>query len=164
MVSRQFSPLYTTYYCFLQPDLGTFVTDSEIHIVFTNNTADYAGSVLYGGYIDSCLVLNSIAYRNQSKYSYLANDFMLGYSTEVFNSLFVLQNNTGPSAISSDPIGVCVCEENQPRCERKVIHNATYPGSTVEITAVVVGQRNGVSLVWFRLHSPTTTLHISLTL
>ena len=160
LVEREHSPLYSIY-CFIQPDVDVLyynsLSEMDIQIIFKNNTADYAGSELYGGYIDGCLLINSAAASptdgTRSRFVFLTN--LPGYSTEIFNSLFLLANSTGLSAISSNPIGVCVCEHNQPNCELKTIMKATYPGGTIEVLAVVVGQRNGVvpGIVHAEFHS-----------
>jgi len=42
--------------CFYEP-ADPFNTSMNPHVVFENNTADYAGSTLYGGYIDFCVVM-----------------------------------------------------------------------------------------------------------
>ena len=147
-VEWEHSPLYSIY-CFLQPDfdvlLNNTLADMDVQIVFENNTAGYAGTALYGGYIDQCLMINSanvIPNRNVSRFIYVTN--MVGYSKEVFDAVFDLNNDTKLSVISSDPVGVCICNQGVPQCDQKIEHNSTFPGSTYKVSVVVVGQREGV--------------------
>ena len=147
-VESERSPLYSIY-CFLQPDFGVLqnssLADMDVQIVFENNTAEYAGSALYGGYIDLCLMINgaSNASRNAntSQFIYLTN--MVGYSKEVFDAVFDLENNTGLSVISSDPFGVCICSNEVPHCDQKLEQHSVFPGSTYQVSVAVVGQREG---------------------
>ena len=144
-VEREHSSLYLTY-CFIQPDLEMLYSNSlaeiDIKMVFEGNTAEYAGSALYGGYIDNCIMTNSAEDGDYSRLIYLT--MLPGYSTELFNFLLDLSNETGLSLISSDPIGVCICEEGRPKCNKKIVHAAIFPGSTYELSTIVVGQRGGV--------------------
>ena len=147
-VERERSPLYSIY-CFLQPDFGVLqnssLADMDVQIVFENNTAEYAGSALYGGYIDLCLMINSASnasHNNISQFIYSTN--MVGYSTEVFDAVFDLENDTQLSVISSNPIGICICNNKVPQCDQKLKHNSTFPGSMYRVSVVVVGQREGV--------------------
>ena len=58
---------------------------------------------------------------------------------------FCQLNQTGLSTVSSDPIGVCLCTpNNELDCNNKSITISVYPGADFNVTAVVVGQRNGV--------------------
>ena len=145
-VDWEHSPLYSIY-CFLQPDVDVLynnsLVDVDIQIVFQGNTAEYAGSALYGGHVDQCLMIDSATTDDSAaRFVYLTN--AVGYSTEVFNSVFNFSNDTGFSVISSNPVGVCVCDHGEPKCDVKVEYNSTFPGSTYEVSVVVVGQREGV--------------------
>ena len=147
-VEWEHSPLYSIY-CFLQPDFGVLqnssLADMDVQIVFENNTAEYAGSALYGGYVDLCLMINSAlngSHNNISQFIYPTNKAR--YSKEVFDAVFDLENDTGLSVISSDPFGVCICNNEVPQCDQKLEHNSTFPGGTYRISVVVVGQRDGV--------------------
>jgi len=85
--------------CFFQIDqLNTsnqsnFVpANMNIQIEFNNNTAESAGSALYGGNVDFCISFRNIGGQN------------------FFDSVFQIQNTYDiPSAISSDPYSVCFC-------------------------------------------------------
>ena len=130
--------------CFFQPDVPDFtpVADLErMRLTFINNTAEYAGSGVYGGAVDFSYTYQHFKYRNKSSYY---------YTTTIFTKIFDLSQQPGKSQITSDPYGVCLCSDsNLPACSltrgsgytypRKV-----YPGEVFNISAVAVGQRNGV--------------------
>ena len=124
--SEQFIPKKK---CFFQlPRPGQNL--SGVQLVLKNNFAESAGSALYGGAIDNC-ELNGV-----NKYS----------SGEVFDMLIINNdpdNNT--SNISSDPIKICLCKNNLPKCwsVRVPYLHRVYPGETFQISVVAVGQRNG---------------------
>ena len=103
-------------------------SESSIKLVFTNNTAGEAGDSLYGGAIDSCL-------------TYSINGTQLGY--DMFDLLATITGNSTTLSVSSDPLRVCLCNNNQPDCNTLSIKRETYPGATFLISVVGVGQRNG---------------------
>ena len=118
--------------CFYQIDItpGIYLTHSvaelDLHVEFENNTAGYAGSALYGGDVDYCILLNDPRTDNY------------------FDIIFTGQNNSrDTTAISSDPRSICFCINNRPECDTRVIHTAILPGASFNISAVVVGQKNG---------------------
>ena len=135
--------------CFFQlPRPGQNLSGGQL--VFKNNSADFAGSVLYGGAIDKC-ELNGV-----NKYS----------SSEVFDMLIINNDpdNNTTSNISSDPIKICPCKSNLPDCScpwyYRVPH-PVYPGETFQFSVVAVGQRNGTvsSTVRSTVTSSTTKSH-----
>ena len=67
---------------------------SQLDLLFINNTAQLAGSALYGGWVDS----------------------KLAYYT--FGKPFSQLNNSGDdlSVVSSDPVRVCPCKKQTPNC------------------------------------------------
>ena len=99
----------------------------DTRLIFMNNTAGKGGDVLYGGLV------------------------ALGYD-EDWNCLLSFKNvsdmsqQSGLSLISSDPSRICLCNETgQPDC--LTVADPTpyviYPGQTITIPAVVVGQDFG---------------------
>ena len=106
---------------------------STVQLVFKNNYADAAGSVLYGGAIDHCELIGLDTYR----------------SGEVFDLLFHIKDDTNystTSKISSVPLHICVCKDNLPDCSGPLhytVPNLVYPGETFHISVVTVGQRDG---------------------
>ena len=117
--------------CFFQLP-GQNLSSINVQLIFTNNSADDAGSVLYGGAIDHCKLTHGL-----DSYS----------SGKVFDML-VHNNDTDhntTSNISSDPLQVCLCEKNLPKCSMSQyeLPHVVYPGETFQVSVVTVGQRNG---------------------
>ena len=144
--------------CFFNfdPSHKGYTTNLTACISFVNNTAVIAGSALYGGDVDNCFPY--IAFQQYSNVETLAiTEILPEYlydnnnidfdshpwnSSQLFNSLFDYE--AGLSIISSDPQGVCLCENNHPYCEIHSTNISLFPGETITISAVAVGQRNGV--------------------
>ena len=91
---------------------------------FANNTAQFAGSALYGGWVDS-LAYGIYQITLSSVLTHLVND------------------KEHPSLISSDPTRVCLCVDSTPNCTITEISVDRYPGQTYMVSAVAVGQRFG---------------------
>ena len=130
--------------CFFQPDVPDFTRVADLNkmrLTFINNTANYAGSGLYGGAVDFSYTYRHFRYKNKSSYY---------YTTTIFNKTFDFSQQPGNSPVSSDPYGVCLCNENNlPDCsmtkdEIYLYPRKVYPGEVFSISAVAVGQRNGV--------------------
>ena len=117
---------------------------SHARLTFINNTAGKGGDVLYGGLV------------------------ALGYDGD-WNCLLSFQNisdmsqQSGLSLISSTPSRVCLCNETgQPDCLTVAdpTTRVMYPGQTITIPVVVVGQDFGTvtgSVFAQFLHTPYTT-------
>ena len=117
--------------CFFQlsgHNLSNGIESIEMQLFFKNNSADTTGSVLYGGAIDNCKLTG------QDSYS----------SGKVFNKLVHIKGDNTISTISSDPFHICPCENNYPDCNKSNSTLSVYPGESYHISAVVVGQRNGI--------------------
>ena len=106
-------------------------------LIFKNNSADAAGSVLYGGAIDDCELFGSM-------YPYS--------SSRVFNMLIQYEDDKMTSSISSDPFRVCLCENNSPNCNKLNETLSVYPGETVQVSVVAIGQRDGIVPAAVRSH------------
>ena len=116
--------------CFYQfGEVNQASSELNIQVMFQNNTAYFAGSALYGGLLDVCLLVPNYG----GNYIY-------------FDSIFKIQNtDEDPSAISSDPYKVCLCNDSKPHCGNKnYLPLYTYPGAVFQIQAVVVGQKDGI--------------------
>ena len=98
---------------------------TDIKLIFKNNSADTAGSVLYGGAIDYCKLT-----RSMGPYS----------SGEVFDMIFNIHNTdySTISNISSNTVSVCPCENNLPNCSM-LIEREVYPGETFQVSVVALG-------------------------
>ena len=120
----EFINRYPQIFCFFE--LPTKIHLQEIpSLIFSNNTADSAGSSLYGGWVDFCT-------DNTGKQGAL-----------VYNKIFHFQEVPWQvSPVSSNPTRVCVCNNDLPDCNFQ--YNVTvYPGEMFQIPAVAVGQRFG---------------------
>ena len=84
-----------------------------------NNTAQHAGSTIYGGWID-LLPYTSIP--------------ILG---DLINDI------DHPSLVSSDPTRVCMCIGSIPNCTITELSAHVYPGQTYTVPVVAVGQKFG---------------------
>ena len=116
--------------CFYQfGEVNQASSELNIQVMFQNNTAYFAGSALYGGLLDVCLLVPNYG----GNYIY-------------FDSIFKIQNtDEDPSAISSDPYKVCLCNDSKPHCDNQnYLPIYTYPGAVFQIQAVVVGQKDGI--------------------
>ena len=108
---------------------------------FTNNTAGFAGGILYGGDIDDCIFDKEYRWFLDSSERLIGMD---SNSTRVFDRNFKF-SNTELSTVSSQPKRVCLCNNDFP--DQKLIRiNATvFPGQTVSISVIAVGQRYGAA-------------------
>jgi hypothetical protein len=106
--------------CFFQQGSSN-TNPSDGAIFFDGNNAVISGSVLYGDYIDQC------------------------YSGARFSKLFNYTLQHGNSVISSDPLQICYCTNNNPDCTIYEYAVSVVPGETVTIPVVAVGQRNGIT-------------------
>ena len=120
------------------------------YVHFASNRAESAGSALYGGSVDFCVIMNP--------WEYTPHTF---YGSEVFERVFrVFHDPLDFSIVASDPYEVCFCSEPphaQPNCASTEIERLIYPGSTFSVTVVAVGHRNGTApgTVKASSHHPT---------
>ena len=132
-VCRSIESLILKEECFFQLPGQNLSTDIDVQLVFKNNSADDAGSVLYGGAIDNCELTHGLDLYSSGK---------------VFDMIVHIDNDTDyntTSTISSDPFQVCPCENNLPNCSKSKynVPRTVYPGETFQISVVAVGQRDG---------------------
>ena len=114
--------------CFFQLPGQNLSSGIDARFVFKDNYANVTGSALYGGAIDNCKLTGLDSYS----------------SGEVFNELVHIENDHATSTISSDVFHICPCEDNHPDCRYSGSYNLTvYPGETIHVSVVAVGQRNG---------------------
>lgn len=122
--------------CFFQFDADTLLNKARrntAHVNLHNNLAR-SGTAVYGGQIDSCYFLvDNTPWRNK----YLAHQ----RSGDIFNETFNYTQT--PTAISSDPITVCLCSPHI-NCSTPVKVVNKSPGEKFSINTTVVGQRNGL--------------------
>ena len=102
---------------------------STSHMHFQGNYAQTAGSALYGGSVDTCFLKGCKMCKGNQRFFKMAH----------------FENSTDLSLISSDATRVCICNGSRPDCTILNITLAAYPGQTVLISAVAVGQGLGTS-------------------
>ena len=105
----------------------TFSGSIQPRVIIKNSTAEYAGSALYGGWVDFCG----------------DPDIEPGYSE--FDSLFQIDGGESDlSVISSNSLRVCLCIDSKPKCSITQYNTSAYPGTTISLPMVAVGQKFGV--------------------
>ena len=110
----------------------------KINISFSSNSA-MAGSAIFGGEIDETVSNIRFYYYEFEEYPTIG---------DLFNYLININiddTNSG-SSISSTPNHVCRCINGQPDCSdpHSPYEVSVYPGQTVGVSLVSVGQRNGM--------------------
>ena len=122
-------------YCFYR--VSDNLLTKDVRLIFENNTADYAGDAIFGGSIQHCQhpVIEVSHGGSGTTYQWFEQ-------VQNFSSLFDIRQE-GPSVISSQPYGACLCENDMPNCNITELTKHIYPGDTFEVSAVVVGQMNG---------------------
>ena len=118
--------------CFFQLPGQNLSSGINVKLIFKNNSADDAGSILYGGAIDNCKL----------------TDLDSHSSGEVFDMIVHIDDDNDyntTSNISSEPIQICPCENNLPNCSKSLydVPHAVDPGEIFQVSVVAVGQRNG---------------------
>ena len=104
----------------------------KLGIDFVNNSASIAGDAIYGGSLDYCFFI--------ANFSKIQSDNML--------QLLNMSGQTGPSWVSSDPQGVCFCDDNEKpsrnyECRKEHPVIKVYPGAKFNVSMITVGQMNG---------------------
>ena len=104
------------------PIIGT-----DAHFVLSNNTAQLGGDQLYGGWIDWY-------YKIAARQVYYNGDDIAKILTF---------DPEEKDDVSSDPVRVCKCIDNLPNCSITHYYHEIFPGETLTIEVVAVGQRFG---------------------
>ena len=139
-----FFQLLNTQCCTYDYQVSSLNNGYGIQLLFQDNVASEAGSVLHGGNLDTCGVCISPFFSNAYAIGAVAFDRFGNISSDLTFDKITSEITSG-SDISSDPYRVCVCEDDHPECRETVITREVYPGETIHIPVVAVGQRNGTS-------------------
>ena len=124
--------------CFYQLDNVTVdnATLQQTQVCLINNTAS-AGSAIYGGMVDKCILYNN-----------RIGKFVL---SDIFDATFHISRKSNDlSVISSDPLYVGFCKINSSTTELNPINCPSStsvrvkPGKTFSVPAVIMGQRHGL--------------------
>ena len=121
--------------CFFQLPGQNMSNGIDVQLVFKNNFADIAGSVLYGGVIDNCKLTHGLDTYSSGK----VFDMIVHNNDSVYKTT---------SNISSNSLRICHCENYLPSCpefgpRNQIFPRTVYPGETFQVSVVVVGQRDG---------------------
>ena len=110
----------------------------NIRIYFRNNTALEAGATLYGSSIDHCrlIFINQHSQLNDSNSPYLCP-----ISGDIFDNIMSYESLD----ISSDPLYICTCDDNETVCSSSAITMTVYPGGIITVPVLAHGQRNGTT-------------------
>ena len=138
-IYAQYGNTHAIFPCFFQFDTEVLLNKSllqSIQVHLENNIAS-TGTAVYGGGIDACYFLT------ESDNTPWTSQYLEHQSSgRIFNDTFHYPQD--PLAISSDPIRVCLCENQTEACNRKPKMRWISPGEVFNISVVVVGQRYGV--------------------
>ena len=102
-------------------------------LYFINNTAKESGNEIFGGWIDWPFKMSDII-------SSLNQNIPLLCDTK---SVFSRLNDSDLSTVSSNPVRVCMCSNSTPNCNITTYTTTLYPGQSLQLEAVAVGQRYG---------------------
>ena len=122
--------------CLFQPKLHKNVSlealVETLKLEFNNNSASVAGDAIYGGSLDNCFTIT--------------NNYPKPWNGSIL-SVLDMSGQTGPSWVSSDPQGVCFCNntEQPPHntCHKEHPVIEVYPGARFNVSMITVGQMNG---------------------
>ena len=142
----QQSCLETASPCVFQPSMPEDIPiehfNRSLKLEFVNNSASIAGDVIYGGSLAACYTIGKYKYQNGSKNFF---NFL-----KIFNVVFDITTQRGPSIISSYAQGVCFCDitrsEITTKCQRDLQLVEAYPGEEFSVSAITVGQLKGSAI------------------
>ena len=120
----------------------------NVRMYFDNNSAVEAGTDLYGGSIDNC-TLNSFKFAIH----YYDSRAISGYLFDV-----ITENK---SAISSIPLHICTCSDGQTNGSGSYHPEPVYPGGTLEIMVMALGQRKGTTPAVIHVTDTSNNVSIS---
>ena len=125
--------------CFFQiqhqyiPLNSSYISNLNHTMCFTNNSAVEAGTDLYGGSIDSCYSIIQ---------NFIENLTAPIASGKIFDAITSCENKP---AVSSDPLYICTCRDVLTNCSGSYHPEPVYPGGTLEVPVIALGQRNGTT-------------------
>ena len=131
-------------YCFFQIQQQYAPLNSS-SMCFTNNSAVEAGTDLYGGSIDSCFI---------GLLNFIDNLTALIASGKIFDAMTSCENKP---AVSSDPLHICTCRDGLTNCNGSYHPEPVYPGGTLEVPVIALGQRNGTTTAMIQVTDTSKT-------
>ena len=120
--------------CFYQINADNSLSSTQkdqilntIHVMMINNTANHAGSQIFGGSMDKCIT--TFVRNNSYVYSKIFNE-----------TSWHINKSQDPSYITSRPRHICFCKNNIWNCTKRNINVSTYQGELFNVSLVAVGQ------------------------
>lgn len=136
--------------CFFQLYDANILTrcDSDVELLFSNNSAVISGNSIYGGMTTDCYQKTISCYQGHS-------------GKTIIRRLFHF-DHTGNSEISSDPFDICLCDNSHLHCDRHIHQIKAYPGEVFTIPLVAVGQEMGIvpATVFSQIYSHNLKGHL----
>ena len=123
--------------CFIELKSHT----SNIQLNFINNSAGSAGTVLYGGRLDKCILYVGEGVRDSCN-KRTGGTYVDKAVYEIQSISNIVSTDNLTSDISSDPLQVCICTGDSLECQHQQLE--TVRGKEFILLAVIVGQNNGV--------------------
>ena len=138
----------------------------NIRIYFKNNTALEAGATLYGSFIDYCSLtcLNQKVHETHNPYECpikqqsQLNNSNTQYECPISGKIFDNITSYESLDISSDPLYMCTCNDNETVCSSSAITMTVYPGGIITVPVLAHGQRNGMTPAVVHNITPKGTL------
>ena len=127
--------------CFIEfnADIPFNISTSNISILFFFNFAGKSGTAIYGGSLDKCRLHLSTGFQDKTGNKIGEAGVYDENPLQIFLEIFIIDNMT--SAISSDPLRICFCNNGIPDCEKSETVS-TVRGKQFTLSAVTVGQGN----------------------
>ena len=123
----------------------------SIRFYFNNNTALEAGATLYGSSIDYCKL--TCVSQVQGRH------FMhIPYECPISGKIFENITSHEHLDISSDPLYICTCLDNETVCSNSATTMTVYPGGIITVPVLAHGQRNGTTPAVIRNITPKGSL------
>ncbi len=121
-------------FCFFEV-FGTHYANAssttDVHLTFVNNTAEVAGSALYGGLLQQCFIVFANV-PSGSAQTQSANAY--------FHEISDITSHGNTSVISSDPVNICFCQNYTYDCAHSLPPFHRSPGQSFHFSAVAVDQ------------------------
>ena len=110
------------------------------NIYFTNNSASVAGDVLYGGLLDRCGVSPFAEIFLKYPKSTPSSVSAISYIVNITD--LEIQDFNSTKMLSSDPVRVCFCRDNQSDCSYHPEPESVRKGETFTVSLVAVDHIN----------------------
>ena len=152
--SKSYKSYSTASECFIQALSLNNENNFYLDLLFKNNHAKFTGSVLYGGLLDRCtlspfseILVGSDPADEEDippiKLRQIFNNSWVGNISGVTFTLSGDNSETSP-AISSDPVRICFCRNDQPECGYNPPTKLIKKGEKFLVSLVAVDHINNI--------------------